>query len=131
MSYNQDKAKAYYQKNKERLKAYAKAYAKANRLKMKEKDIAGYRLARKKQKKSRKNRILQSVNDYKSNHPCIYCGETDIRLLQFHHKDPSQKVGGVAQLARRDSVTRLWAEVSKCVVACVVCHIKLHATNDE
>jgi hypothetical protein len=55
---------------------------------------------------------------------CTDCGETDIRVLTFHH------VRGVKRYSIGELVTRgmalesIQAEVSKCIVLCHNCHAK-------
>ena len=56
-------------------------------------------------------------------HPCVDCGETDIVVLEFDHKDGSDKKGEIS-LALRDqwSFIRLKKEIDKCEVRCANCH---------
>ena len=35
------------------------------------------------------------IDIYKEAHPCIDCGNNDIRVLQFDHRDPSTKIATV------------------------------------
>ena len=53
--------------------------------------------------------------------PCIDCGETDIRMLDFDHIDPSKKIMEVSQCI---SVNQLLKEGIKCEMRCCLCHIK-------
>ena len=41
----------------------------------------------------------QYVWDYLSTHPCVDCGETDPRLLEFDHINPKKKKAPVSALA--------------------------------
>ena len=66
----------------------------------------------------------QYVWDYLSTNPCIQCGESDPRVLEFHHrgdkdKDVAYFVGGGW------SVGRIQEEIDKCDVLCANCHRKL------
>lgn len=55
-------------------------------------------------------------------HPCVDCGETDLRVLDFDHVRGSKRreVGRMA--AAPFSVAVLEAEIAKCEVRCVNCH---------
>lgn len=60
---------------------------------------------------------------YLRTHPCVDCGEPDIRVLEFDHRDPSAKVLPVSVLARGGySLARVMDEVSRCDVRCANCH---------
>lgn len=66
--------------------------------------------------------------NYRLTHPCVYCGESDPCCLDFHHIDPEEKLGAVADMASgRYPVEVVLREVDKCVVLCANCHRKLHA----
>lgn len=58
-------------------------------------------------------------------HPCIDCGETDIRVLEFDHRDKSRKDMPVSLIIRStSSIKRLKTEIEKCDVRCANCHRK-------
>ena len=68
------------------------------------------------------------VYQYLLEHPCSQCGESDPRVLEFHHE--GDKEAEVSRLMGRGaSLDALKAEISKCVVLCANCHRKL--TSDE
>ncbi len=68
------------------------------------------------------------VIDYLLTHPCIRCGERDIRVLEFHHI--GDKDMAVAYMVSAGySIERIQAELDKCEVLCANCHRKL--TVDE
>ena len=53
-------------------------------------------------------------------HPCSQCGETDPRVLEFHHE--GNKEAEVSRLMGRGaSLDALRAEIAKCVVLCANC----------
>lgn len=56
---------------------------------------------------------------------CEYCGYNKyIGALEFHHKDPTQKdPTGL----RAYKISRLYAEVDKCILLCANCHREEHA----
>lgn len=67
---------------------------------------------------------------YLSTHPCIDCGETDIVVLEFDHRDDITKVYNVGSM-RRDakSLAAVMREVGKCDVRCANCHRRRTATQ--
>lgn len=71
--------------------------------------------------RNRKKRI--AVNEYLQNNPCVDCGESDIRVLEFDHIDPKLKSYTISQLITASySKELLWLEISKCRVLCANCH---------
>ena len=82
----------------------------------------------KERKKQARIYAREYVLNYLTRHPCESCGESDIRVLEFHHigdKDQtiSQMVGDGL------SIERIQKELDKCQVLCSNCHRKL--TMDE
>ena len=71
-----------------------------------------------------KDEITALMNSLKT--PCIECGESDIRCLDFHHIDPATKKYSISLLRQRGSARKLIEECKKCVVLCSNCHRKLH-----
>jgi hypothetical protein len=71
------------------------------------------------QRDSRKKRLAYVLRFFKT-HPCVDCGETDPRLLEFDHvADKSFNVSyGIRYLAW----DRVLAEIAKCEVRCGNCH---------
>ena len=62
--------------------------------------------------------------DYLATHPCEECGESDVRVLEFHH------VGGKdmavsAMVSGGYSIERITSEISKCTILCANCHRKI------
>lgn len=66
------------------------------------------------------------VHGYKRLHPCRDCGETDIDLLTFHHRDPALKERTISDGGNFDSLDDLYAEIAKCDVLCKECHRAEH-----
>lgn len=66
--------------------------------------------------------------DHLKSHPCVDCGTSDVRVLEFDHRDGTGKVAAVAVLARAGyPLERVVAEVAKCDVRCANCHrIRTH-----
>lgn len=65
----------------------------------------------------KENRAI--VYDYLKTHPCVDCGQTDVRVLEFDHI--ANKLSGVA-LLMTSGKNRLLAEIAKCEVRCSNCH---------
>ena len=56
-------------------------------------------------------------------HPCVDCGQSDVIVLDFDHRDPSTKMGGPTELARKNSNwKKIKEEIEKCDVRCANCH---------
>lgn len=66
--------------------------------------------------------MLLRVFDYLRQHPCVDCGETDIRKLEFDHRDGSTKTMAVTSMIGRRSWQVISAEIQKCEVRCANCH---------
>lgn len=62
---------------------------------------------------------------YKKSNPCEICGESDYRVLSFHHVNPSEKEKEVSRMVKKGT-KKLLAEIAKCQVLCANCHQKLH-----
>lgn len=74
------------------------------------------------QRKEENRRFLW---EYKLKHPCVDCGETDPRVLQFDHVRGTKK-STITELAYsvKASIATLILEISKCEVRCANCHIR-------
>jgi hypothetical protein len=64
------------------------------------------------------------IREYLRTHPCVDCGETDIVVLDFDHRDPSAKSYNVIVLAAHKPWNRVLLEIAKCDVRCANCHRK-------
>lgn len=72
-----------------------------------------------------KDKNRQFIREYLENNPCIDCGTTDVRVLQFDHKKlrsednaPRNNRGAIMT-----SRPKLIEEISKCDVRCANCHM--------
>lgn len=67
-------------------------------------------------------RNRKNVREYLTAHPCLDCGETDTRVLEFDHVR-GKKEGNVAELVRQGTAwQRIVLEIAKCEVRCANCH---------
>ena len=54
---------------------------------------------------------------------CADCSTKDLRVLEFDHRDPAEKTGGISHLlARGCSWETIQKEIEKCDVVCANCH---------
>ena len=68
-----------------------------------------------------KLRNRQFVASYLAEHPCVDCGFSDIRALDFDHL--SDKMFNISHMNIKGfSLENIKAEISKCEVRCANCH---------
>ena len=60
--------------------------------------------------------------DYLRRHPCVDCGQTDIRVLEFDHVRGNKTLEVAKLLDRAISWSAIEAEIAKCEVRCANCH---------
>jgi len=63
---------------------------------------------------------------YLHGHPCVDCGESDVRVLDFDHRDPKAKHFSIGDALTRStlSVEMLVDEIALCDIRCANCHRK-------
>lgn len=67
--------------------------------------------------------MQERIAAHLADHPCVDCGERDVRCLEFDHRDPATKVAEVTTLLRLNADwARVQAEIAKCDVRCANCH---------
>ena len=80
--------------------------------------------------KARKNndahneKLREYLQGYLKAHPCVDCGNTDLRVLEFDHVRGEKKFN-ISDAARKDTWTSLLDlqnEIVKCDVRCANCH---------
>lgn len=65
------------------------------------------------------------IDAYKATHPCVDCGESDPRCLDFDHKEGTKKRFPLAS-GRFRTIPTIQAEIDKCEIRCANCHRKRH-----
>ncbi len=89
-----------------------------------------YRKDVRKHKEAKVLILKDHVYNYLLKHPCIDCGNTDVRVLEFDHVKP--KLEGVAFIVSNGwSIESLKEEIDKCEVRCANCHKIRHAKERE
>lgn len=70
----------------------------------------------------------QRVLDYLAGRACEDCGETDAVVLEFHHRNPREKLAAVATLVSQGQPWPvILAEIAKCAVVCANDHRRREA----
>jgi hypothetical protein len=74
-------------------------------------------------KRQRRSEALELIGRHLTANPCVDCGESDIRVLDFDHRDGAEKGSEVMRLAQDGhALARVAAEIAKCDVRCRNCH---------
>lgn len=100
---------------REKKRAYDRAYHAARSPAAKARKIALQR--------ERQFRNMTELRAFKAAKGCAGCGEMDPIVLEFDHRDPSQKVLNIGDCSNCGwSIARLLEEAKKCDVVCANCH---------
>lgn len=76
-----------------------------------------------KSKKKRQLELRELVNEIKKRLKCINCGNTDYRVMDFHHENKNDKTTEVATMVRRGTAkNKILKEIEKCIPLCANCH---------
>lgn len=71
-------------------------------------------------------RNRQFVRDHLSSNPCVDCGVTDPRVLEFDHVSGEKRLA-ISHMITGYSLDSIKREIEKCEVRCANCHrIKTH-----
>lgn len=82
-----------------------------------------HRKARILETKERRAELLEWYTSYKATLQCKNCGEWRSECLQFHHRNPQEKLFNVGEWIRNGvSLDTLKTEIAKCDVLCANCH---------
>lgn len=80
-----------------------------------------YLLKAKKWNKKQTSALRTFLFSYLKEHPCVDCGEDDLRVLDFDHV--GKKFMGIAQMVRNCySLAAILREIRCCKVRCANCH---------
>jgi hypothetical protein len=60
--------------------------------------------------------------DHLAAHPCVDCGEDDLRVLDFDHRQGVVKRANIARMLASVSWKVIETEIAKCDVRCANCH---------
>lgn len=72
------------------------------------------------------------IGGYLAIHPCVDCGEADIRVLDFDHRPGVAKSADVMRLVRfGHSLKKVVSEIAKCDVRCRNCHARVTYERSE
>ena len=73
--------------------------------------------------KNRRREMRQFIQEQKVGGCCKHCGNTDIRVLDFHHADRGSKEASVDTMLKQGwSKERILRELVKCELLCANCH---------
>lgn len=68
------------------------------------------------------NENKQKLFTYLSTHPCIDCGNNDIRCLEFDHVERPKTDNIARMVTRGKNWSAIETEIAKCEVRCANCH---------
>lgn len=94
------------------IRANSKAHYEANK--------SVYLVRSKAHRAATRARNVKQMFAYLANHPCVDCGEDDVKVLEFDHlRDKKFEVSKKLSDRRWDSLLQ---EIAKCDVVCANCH---------
>jgi hypothetical protein len=62
---------------------------------------------------------------------CVKCGNSKHYLLEFHHRNPDEKDGDIAEYTSRYDLSGFYDEIQKCDLLCCNCHKEFHYLNEQ
>jgi hypothetical protein len=74
------------------------------------------------QRAARREEARDYILNYLSSHPCVDCGETDIRVLEFDHVRGRKKMAISQMVGVGYSIKAIEKEIRKCEIRCGHCH---------
>jgi hypothetical protein len=72
--------------------------------------------------KHQAERNQQNLFDYLKSKKCVDCGNDDIRVLEFDHKEGLDKIDNIGNMIYRYSWKAVLKEIGKCEIRCANCH---------
>lgn len=77
----------------------------------------------KRRNKNLKNQLQEYLFNYLNNSECADCGEKDILVLEFDHREKIEKSYNISHILRNSmTLDKLTDELEKCDVRCANCH---------
>lgn len=74
--------------------------------------------------RSARTRVRRLVWEFLEEHPCIDCGESDPRVLEFDHVRGAKQFAVTTGVSNGLSWRKIQTEIKKCDVRCANCHRK-------
>ncbi len=107
-------SKAWRELNIQKLRVYRREWYYRNATHAKQKVI------------ERRQRIIKFIEAQKTGRSCERCDETFVRCLDFHHREPSEKLVSLSGLARAKAwrQSKIEEELGKCILLCANCYRK-------
>lgn len=110
-AYQKQYRKRYNQENKEALREYQRLYYNKHPEMVRERDTR------------RKQELREFIIKQKMMQVCVRCGNSDFRVLDFHHIDKDSKEMSIGEVVANGwSEARILKEIAKCEVLCANCH---------
>lgn len=82
--------------------------------------------------KAQREELKKYIETLKRNGECTSCHLKDHRVLEFHHRNPSEKKFSIVQAVHnRYSLNTLKEEIKKCDLVCANCHRIIHYEDDK
>lgn len=79
-----------------------------------------------------KRKCNQYIGNYLLSHNCVDCGEKDIIVLEFDHKERKYKKNDISRLSNgRNRFQSLIDEINQCEVRCANCHRRKTAIESD
>ena len=67
------------------------------------------------------------IQDFKNQSHCVDCGQSHPATLHFHHLNSEDKLFNIGEAVDKGfSLTKIQAEIDKCIVLCANCHAIRH-----
>lgn len=76
-------------------------------------------------KHKRRLKIRDWLQEYKKKQSCEKCGESDFRVLDFHHSNDDKEFD-ISNMSNGHSIESILREIKKCKCWCVKCHRIFH-----
>ena len=115
----------YYEQNKEAYSERSKKDYTANKVKRQAQAKECYKANRSKfiaSSKASRQRLIDEITELKKK-PCLDCNQSfPTCVMDFDHKDPSQKIRQISVMTKRYGRDKVLEEITKCDLVCANCH---------